>query len=59
MDQEIAYGFIFVRLAPGLPSIKEMMAPYADELAAFELEKLIPNGRVTLRPRPVNWKIGP
>ncbi|MEQ1819344.1 MAG: RHO alpha subunit C-terminal catalytic domain-containing protein, partial [Terricaulis sp.] len=40
----------------GLPSIAEMMAPYADELAAFELEKLIPNGRVTLRPRPVNWK---
>ncbi|MFZ2031108.1 MAG: aromatic ring-hydroxylating dioxygenase subunit alpha [Vitreimonas sp.] len=56
VDQEIAYGFIFVRLAPGLPSIKEMIAPYADELAAFELEKLIPNGRVTLRPRPVNWK---
>lgn len=56
VDQEIAFGFIFVRFAPGLPSVAEMMAPYADELAAYELEKLVPNGRVTLRPRPVNWK---
>ncbi|MGE0740120.1 MAG: aromatic ring-hydroxylating dioxygenase subunit alpha [Hyphomonadaceae bacterium] len=56
VDQEIAHGFIFIRFAAGLPSVKEMMAPYADELEAFELEKLIPNGRVTLRPRPVNWK---
>ncbi|MGE0596233.1 MAG: aromatic ring-hydroxylating dioxygenase subunit alpha [Hyphomonadaceae bacterium] len=56
VDQEIYLGFIYVRFAPGLPSVAEMMAPYADELAAFELEKLIPNGRVTLRPRPVNWK---
>ena len=56
VDQEIAFGFIFIRFAPGLPSVADMMAPYADELAAFELEKLIPNGRVTLRPRPVNWK---
>ena len=52
----IAFGFIFIRFAPGLPSVAEMMAPYAEELAAFELEKLVPNGRVTLRPRPVNWK---
>jgi carnitine monooxygenase subunit len=56
VDQEIAFGFVFVRFAPGLPSVREMMAPYQDELAAFELEKLVPNGRVTLRPRPVNWK---
>ena len=56
VDQEIAFGFIFIRFAQGLPSVADMMAPYADELAAFELEKLVPNGRVTLRPRPVNWK---
>lgn len=56
VEQEIAFGFIFVRLQAGLPSVADMMAPYADELAAFELEKLVPNGRVTLRPRPVNWK---
>ena len=54
---EHAHGFTqLLRFAPGLPSVAEMMAPYAEELAAFELEKLVPNGRVTLRPRPVNWK---
>ena len=29
------HGFIFVRFATGLPSVAEMMAPYADELAAL------------------------
>ena len=33
-----------------------MMAPYEDELEPYALEKLIPIGRVTLRPRKVNWK---
>ncbi len=56
IEQEIFQGFIFIRFAPGLPSVAEMMAPYADELAEYELEKLVPNGRVTLRPRSVNWK---
>ncbi|MGE0828184.1 MAG: aromatic ring-hydroxylating dioxygenase subunit alpha [Hyphomonadaceae bacterium] len=56
VEQEIFMGFIFIRLASGLPSVAEMMAPYAEELAEFELEKLVPNGRVTLRPRSVNWK---
>lgn len=56
VEQEIFQGFIFIRLEPGLPSVAEMMAPYAEELAQHDLEKLIPNGRVTLRPRTVNWK---
>jgi phenylpropionate dioxygenase-like ring-hydroxylating dioxygenase large terminal subunit len=56
VEQEIWNGFIFVRFAPGLPSVADMMAPYADELASYELEKLVPNGRVTIRPRSVNWK---
>ncbi|MBL8550436.1 MAG: aromatic ring-hydroxylating dioxygenase subunit alpha [Hyphomonadaceae bacterium] len=56
VEQEIWQGFIFVRFEKGLPSVSEMMAPYADEIAAFDLEKLVPNGRVTLRPRSVNWK---
>jgi phenylpropionate dioxygenase-like ring-hydroxylating dioxygenase large terminal subunit len=45
-----------VRFAPGLPSVREMAAPYAQELAAYRLEELVPQGRVTLRPRAVNWK---
>ena len=49
-------GFVFVRLEPGLPSVAEMLAPYASELAAYRLEELVPQGRVTLRPRAVNWK---
>ena len=63
LELEIFMGFIFVRLAPGtpgtdtrLPSVREMAAPYAEELAAYRLEELVPQGRVTLRPRSVNWK---
>ncbi len=56
IEQEIFQGFIYIRFELGLPSVAEMMAPYADELAEFEFEKLVPNGRITLRPRPVNWK---
>jgi carnitine monooxygenase subunit len=56
LEQEIFLGFIFVRFEPGLPSVREMAAPYADELAAYRMEELVPQGRVTLRPREVNWK---
>lgn len=56
LEQEIFMGFVFVRFAPGLPSVREMMAPYAAELAAYRLQELVPQGRVTLRPRAVNWK---
>lgn len=56
LEQEIFMGFVFVRLEPGLPSVREMLAPYANELAAYRLEELVPQGRVTLRPRTVNWK---
>ncbi|HEV2272392.1 MAG TPA: aromatic ring-hydroxylating dioxygenase subunit alpha [Steroidobacteraceae bacterium] len=64
LEHEIFMGFIFVRLAAGvpgssearLPSVREMAAPYHDELAAYRLEELVPQGRVTLRPRSVNWK---
>ncbi len=56
VDLEIFVGFIFVRLEAGLPSVPEMAAPYADELALYRMEDLIPQGRVTLRPRQVNWK---
>jgi len=56
LEQEIYMGFVFVRLEPGLPSVAEMLAPYASDLAAYRLEELVPQGRVTLRPRNVNWK---
>ena len=49
-------GFLFVRLEQGLPSVAEMMAPYEDEVAPYRFEDLRAIGRVTLRPRPLNWK---
>jgi phenylpropionate dioxygenase-like ring-hydroxylating dioxygenase large terminal subunit len=56
LDQEIFMGFVFVRFEPGLPSVREMAAPYLDEFAVYRMEELVPQGRVTLRPRLVNWK---
>lgn len=53
---EVWAGFIFVRFAPGLPSVAEMMTPYAEEIAPYRFEELVPQGRVTLRPRRLNWK---
>lgn len=53
---EIWRGFVFVTLEPGAPSVAEMMAPYEDEIAPYRFEELQPIGRVTLRPRDLNWK---
>ena len=49
-------GFLFVRLEDGLPSVAEMMAPYDAEVAPYRFEDLRAIGRVTLRPRNLNWK---
>jgi phenylpropionate dioxygenase-like ring-hydroxylating dioxygenase large terminal subunit len=56
VEQEIWRGFVFIRFEAGLPSVAEMMAPYDAEIAPYRFEELQPQGRVTLRPRPVNWK---
>ena len=56
VDMEIWHGFIFVRLKGGGPSVATMMAPYEDRVAPYRFEDLRAEGRVTLRPRPVNWK---
>jgi phenylpropionate dioxygenase-like ring-hydroxylating dioxygenase large terminal subunit len=56
LEQEIWRGFIFVRTEQGLPSVAEMMSPYDDEIAPHDFENLQPQGRMTLRPRSVNWK---
>jgi phenylpropionate dioxygenase-like ring-hydroxylating dioxygenase large terminal subunit len=56
VEMEIYAGFVFARIQGGGPSVREMLAPYADEIACHEFEKLEPVGRVTLRPRTVNWK---
>ncbi|HET7281674.1 MAG TPA: aromatic ring-hydroxylating dioxygenase subunit alpha [Sphingomicrobium sp.] len=50
------HGFLFVTLEPGAPSVAEMMAPYEHEIGAYRLEDLRVIGRVTIRPRALNWK---
>jgi phenylpropionate dioxygenase-like ring-hydroxylating dioxygenase large terminal subunit len=50
------HGFLFITLEPGAPSVAEMMAPYESEVAPYGFEELRAIGRVTLRPRPLNWK---
>ena len=57
-------GFLFVALegpstalgTNGMPSVAEMMAPYEEEVAPYRFEELRAIGRVTLRPRSLNWK---
>lgn len=56
VDLELFHGFVFVRLESGSPSVAEMMAPYEAEIAPYRFEELRAFGRVTLRPRSVNWK---
>ncbi len=56
VEHEVFHGFVFVRLAPGGPSVAEMMAPYEAEIAPYRMAEMVPLGRVTLRPRAVNWK---
>ena len=56
VELEQWHGFLFVRLESGGPSVAEMMAPSEAEIAPYRLEELQAIGRITLRPRDVNWK---
>ena len=50
------HGFLFVTLEPGASSVAEMMAPFEAEVAPYRFADLRAIGRVTLRPRKLNWK---
>ncbi len=57
VDIEIWNGFVFVRLDDdGGPSVAQMMAPYEAMVAPYRFDALTALGRVTMRPRAVNWK---
>ena len=56
VDMEIWRGFVFVQLESGGPSVAEMMTPYEAQVAPYRFEELKALGRVTMRPRAVNWK---
>lgn len=56
VELEDWHGFLFVRLEPGGPSVAEMMAPHAAAIAPYRFRELRAIGRVTARPRALNWK---
>jgi phenylpropionate dioxygenase-like ring-hydroxylating dioxygenase large terminal subunit len=57
VDIETWRGFVFVRLVDdGGPGVARMMAPYEAMVAPYRLDELKALGRVTLRPRQINWK---
>jgi carnitine monooxygenase subunit len=56
VDMELWQGFIFIRLETGGPSVADMMAPYEADIKPYKFSDLLAIGRVTLRPRSVNWK---
>jgi carnitine monooxygenase subunit len=56
VQSEIWQGFIFIRLFGEGPGVAEMMAPYEDMVAPYRFPEMRAFGRVTLRPRAVNWK---
>ena len=57
VDLEVWQGFIFVRLTDdGGPAVAQMMAHYTPEITPYRFAEMSALGRVTLRPRPVNWK---
>jgi phenylpropionate dioxygenase-like ring-hydroxylating dioxygenase large terminal subunit len=55
-DLEVWQGFIFVRCAGDGPGVAELLAPWADLLDAYRMPEMRALGRMTLRPRQVNWK---
>lgn len=56
VSMEIWRGFVFVRLKDEGPTVAEMMAPYEAMVSPYRFEDLKALGRVTMRPREVNWK---
>jgi phenylpropionate dioxygenase-like ring-hydroxylating dioxygenase large terminal subunit len=56
VELELWHGFVFIRLEDGAPSVAAMMAPYEAMIAPYRFEAMQALGRVTLRPRAVNWK---
>lgn len=56
LETETWFGFVFVRCEAGGPSVADMMAPFEDEIRSYRFEEMRATGRVTLRPRRVNWK---
>ena len=55
-ELEVWRGFVFVRCRSGGPSVADLLAPWAALFGAYRIAEMRALGRVTLRPREVNWK---
>lgn len=57
VEMEIFQGFIFVKLIESdVPTVNSQFAPYLNEIEQYKLNEMEPLGRITMRPRNVNWK---
>ena len=56
IDLELFEGFVFLRFSRGGPSVASLLAPYADEIAAYRLAEMMPLGPTGTERLAVNWK---
>lgn len=57
IECELWMGFVFLRFRPGpQPSVAEQMAPFAEEIAPYGFEDMIPTAGIWTGESPVNWK---
>ncbi len=58
VELEIFHGFLFIRFHPGpQPAVADLLAPYNDAFAAYDLETVLPTGDLDWSSDlPVNWK---
>jgi len=57
LEHEVWNGFVFVRFKAGpQPSVAEMMAPFADEASAYQMQNQVPTDGMWTEDSPVNWK---
>ncbi|WP_457939958.1 aromatic ring-hydroxylating oxygenase subunit alpha [Mesorhizobium sp. 10J20-29] len=57
LELEIWNGLIFIRFRKGpQPSVTELMAPVAEELAHYKFAEMVPSYGIWSQTTPVNWK---
>ncbi|MEM9277965.1 MAG: aromatic ring-hydroxylating dioxygenase subunit alpha [Pseudomonadota bacterium] len=57
VECEIWNGFIFLRFRDGpQPSVKELLSPFAEEAAAYQMADKVPVEDIWTEETPVNWK---
>ena len=57
LEVEVWNGLIFIRFRKGpQPSVAELMAPVAEELAHYKFAEMVPSYGIWSQTTPVNWK---